>query len=116
MQPPLATVIAWSYGLAGVSYAALALRLAFVRQPGIRGSALLVAVASSAAWGLLVMAYALLAMPIALMASALAEQVRTAGWFAFLLLLGGSVYGATRSASVRRVHWLSAIAEIGRAH
>jgi len=45
MNPNLTSVAAWSYGLAGFGYGALALYLASGPRGGLRGLSLLVAVA-----------------------------------------------------------------------
>lgn len=87
MNASIATVNAWSYGLAGIAYAAFALYLSVDRRGGILGRALLVAVGLSAIWGGLGIALAITGNPLLLSASLVADVLRFGGWYAFLLLL-----------------------------
>jgi putative PEP-CTERM system histidine kinase len=111
MDSPLATVTAWSYGLAAVGYAAFALQLGFGWRGGLRGLALLAAVALSAGWGLLVLAYAWLGSPLLLAGAALADVLRVGGWFAFLLLLVKRPDGdASPESGTQQPSWLMPLA------
>ncbi|MEP6655976.1 MAG: XrtA/PEP-CTERM system histidine kinase PrsK [Betaproteobacteria bacterium] len=108
MSSTSATLIAWSYGLAGVLYLAFALRVAAAPKRDLRGIALLAATAFTAAWGLLIMSYALVrAIPL-LTLSSLADILSYGGWYAFLLSLAG--HSAHGPAGERRTHWLVPIA------
>ena len=87
MESSLTTVTAWSYGLAAVGFAALALQLVFGLRRRMPGSALFFAVAFSAVWGALGWAFAITQQSVYLTATALADVLRIAGWYSFLLLL-----------------------------
>ena len=85
MSSTSATLIAWSYGLAGVLYLAFALRVAAAPKRDLRGIALLAASAFTAAWGLLIMSYALVRVIPLLTLSSLADILSYGGWlFSFL--------------------------------
>lgn len=87
MEASVTTVTPWSYAFACVGFAALALQLGLGRRGGVHGFALLVAVALSAVWGLFGWAFAVTQRPMFLIAASVADVLRLAGWYSFLLLL-----------------------------
>ena len=91
------TISAWSYGLAGFAYAIFGIFQADGWNAGTRSRMLLIAVALSAAWGAVSLAFTLSGHTAFLAGSLTADLLRYAGWFAFLLLLEcpdpGSVTG-----------------------
>lgn len=110
MDSTLATVTAWSYGLAGFGYAAFALQLGFGWRGGLRGLALLATVVLSALWGFFGLAFALSASPLMLVGGALADVLRVGGWYAFLLLLIERPGAAPASGEQRMPTWLTPVA------
>ncbi len=82
---------AWSGGLAGFFYAVFALRLlqaGYLKRPREATKiAVLAAVALSAVWGAATLMLALNPSPTAWLLTTLADQLRYAAWFAFLLTL-----------------------------
>jgi len=82
---------AWSGGLAGVCYAVFALRLlqaGYLKHPREATKwTLLAAVALSAVWGGTTLLLVLRPSALALLVTTLADQLRYAAWFAFLLIL-----------------------------
>ena len=87
MEGSLSTVTAWSYGLACIGFAGLALHLGFRGRGGMYGWAFIVALALSAVWGLLGWGFAVTQHSDFLAALAVADVLRVAGWYGFLLLL-----------------------------
>ncbi|WP_291993136.1 XrtA/PEP-CTERM system histidine kinase PrsK [Candidatus Accumulibacter sp. ACC003] len=83
----MALVSAWSYGLAGVLAAMLALYLASGWRAGGRSRAMFLAVALCALWAMLGMAFALTGQLIFYAGSLLADALRFGGWYLFLLVL-----------------------------
>ena len=82
------TIIAWSYGLAGVGYAAYALRLWALGQPWRQGRAalyILAAVIITSAWGITGLAFTESNVAIALGLGF--DMLRYAAWSGFLLTL-----------------------------
>ena len=82
---------AWSGALAGLGYTVFAMRLlqlGYLRRP-IKWSkvAILTAVGLSALWGWLELALLLTEIPVLSTLGMLADQLRYAGWFGFLLML-----------------------------
>jgi putative PEP-CTERM system histidine kinase len=106
-----ATIIAWSYGLAGFVYAAFAIYLWAGWRAGLRNWALFIAVALCALWGMAGLAFALTGQAIFLAVSLLADVLRFGGWYFFLLVLlkpdriDGQPYPA-------RLRWLGGVALI----
>jgi hypothetical protein len=84
-------LMVWSYALAGFVYLALALRLLwnmrFSEQRGASSISLLLAVGCSALWGWSDLAFLWTDEPIWLMLARLADLLRYAGWFGFMLVL-----------------------------
>lgn len=82
---------AWSGGLAGVCYTIFALRLlrsGYLKSPRESSKVtVLAAVLLSAMWGWSTLLLMLTQAPVLLLLTALADQLRYAAWFAFLLLL-----------------------------
>ncbi len=98
----------WSYGLAGLAYTLLAVALwqrGYARPP--RESArfsMLVAALASAVWGCLLLAYLFVAgHPVLLQWSYLADVVRYAAWFVFLLVL---LHQRNQAPSAQGLSWL----------
>lgn len=87
MEAGIATITAWSYGLAAFIYAAFALYLAAGWRSGARSRALSVAVALCALWGAAGVAFALWENAVFLAGSLLADVLRFGGWYFFLLTL-----------------------------
>jgi putative PEP-CTERM system histidine kinase len=87
MNSPFTNVAVWSYGLAGLGYLGFALYLGFGWRSGLRGLTLLAAVALTALWGLLGLAFVLAPAPWLVVLGGLADVLRYGAWFAFLLLL-----------------------------
>ncbi len=105
------TISAWSYGLAGIVYAAFAIYLAGSWQAGARSRALFVAVALSSAWGLASLAFTLTGYPVFLMGSLFADFLRYGGWFCFLLVLLKPESPSLQSTPLRW-NWLAGIAAV----
>ena len=105
------TISAWSYGLAGIVYAAFAIYLAGSWQAGTRSRALLVAVAFSAAWGLVSLAFTLTGQSVFLIGSLFADLLRYGGWFYFLLVLLKPESLSLQSIPLRW-NWLAGIATL----
>ena len=82
---------AWSSALAGLGYTVFALRLVqlgYLRGPGQWSKrAILMAVALTALWGWLELALLLTGVPVLSALGMLADQLRYASWFGFLLML-----------------------------
>ncbi|HET7033564.1 MAG TPA: XrtA/PEP-CTERM system histidine kinase PrsK [Casimicrobiaceae bacterium] len=87
MNPTFTTVASWSYGIAGLAYAAFALYLGAGWHAGTRGLAMIVAVALTALWALFGFGFALTQAREFLTLAALADVLRVGAWYAFLLLL-----------------------------
>lgn len=99
----------WSYGLAGVVYAAFAIYLVSGWRVGLRNRALFVAVVLCALWGLAGLAFALTGQGVFLASSLFADLLRFGGWNLFLLvLLKPELAAGARWPS--RYKWLSGIA------
>ena len=85
------SLTAWSYGLVGASYLAFALRLAQLgylhKAKASSERCIFAAVAASAIWGWLGLIFMVTGQPIFLVLADLADWLRYAFWFAFLLLL-----------------------------
>lgn len=109
-MPTFVTVIAWSYGLAGLGYAAFAVRLAFARRRDLREWAMLAAMGFGSAWGLLAVASALRDDPMLLWGSAIADVLRLGGWYAFLLSLTERMRTRAGAGEANRVAWLLPVA------
>ncbi|MGZ5147702.1 MAG: XrtA/PEP-CTERM system histidine kinase PrsK [Burkholderiales bacterium] len=87
MEASLTTVTAWSYGLAGIAFAAFAVQLAFTLQRGVPNRVLFGAVVLSALWGALGWAFAVTRESGLLTATAVVDVLRIGAWYCFLLLL-----------------------------
>ncbi len=84
------TIIAWSYGLAGVGYAAYALRLWALGQPWRQGRAalyILAAVIITSAWGITGLAFTFTESNVAIVLGLGFDMLRYAAWSGFLLTL-----------------------------
>jgi len=110
MNPNLTTVAAWSYGLAGFGYGALALYLASGPRGGLRGLSLLVAVGLTVAWAMLNCAYVLAPASALLTLGAAVDVLRVGSWYAFLLLLIERPRVGADPANPSRVTWLAPVA------
>ena len=109
MDPDLATLTAWSYGLAGFCYAAFAVQLGLGWRGARRHWALLVAVALTAVWGLTGLAFAWFGLPSLLVSNAVADVLRTGGWYAFLIPLIERPLSDVQGDRVRMT-WLAPVA------
>jgi putative PEP-CTERM system histidine kinase len=87
MEASLTTITAWANALACIAFAALALHLATRPKGGACGWALLSAAIISSAWGFLGSAFAVTQLPVLRTAAALADVIRIAAWYWFLLTL-----------------------------
>ena len=87
MDATLTIVSAWSYGLASVGFAALAVRLAFALRRGMPVLALFVAVLVSSVWGALGWVFSVTQQPLFLTATAIVDVIRIGAWYGFLLVL-----------------------------
>ena len=105
----MALVSAWSYGLAGLLAALLALYLASGWRAGGRSRAMFLAVCLCALWGLLGMAYALTGQVVFYAGSLLADALRFGGWYLFLLVLM-KPEAAEGERSPDRIGWLGMVA------
>ncbi|MBE2257352.1 MAG: PEP-CTERM system histidine kinase PrsK [Rhodobacteraceae bacterium] len=109
MDSKMALVSAWSYGLAGLLAALLALYLASGWRAGGRSRAMFLAVCLCALWGLLGMAYALTGQVVFYAGSLLADALRFGGWYLFLLVLM-KPEAAEGERSPDRIGWLGMVA------
>lgn len=87
MDASIETITAWSMGLAGCAYAALAIYLAAGWRTGLRSRALFVAVLFCALWGMTGLAFVLTGQAVFLAGNLLADIFRFGGWYFFLLIL-----------------------------
>jgi putative PEP-CTERM system histidine kinase len=88
LEAGFSTLTAWSYGLASIGFAALALQLRARSRGGLREFALLAAVALSAVWAILELALAIGTQASRLsIAAAIADLLRISGWYVFLVLM-----------------------------
>jgi putative PEP-CTERM system histidine kinase len=101
LEAGFSTLTAWSYGLASVCFAALALQLRARSCRDLREFALLSAVSLSAVWSLLELALALSRSPGLLVSAAVADVLRIGGWYAFLCLMVVSPAGKSGLAQLR---------------
>ena len=117
MNPHFTTVAAWSYGLAGFGYAAFGLYMWVGSRGGLRGVALLTAVALTAAWGFINLAVALAHAPYLFALGTMVDVLRMGAWFAFMLLLIGRRRAGAEDAgpAARVVLDRPAVAGAGRA-
>jgi putative PEP-CTERM system histidine kinase len=88
----LATVAAWSYGLAAVAYFALALRMGLGWHLNARAALLLLATLATALWACMGTLVALLKVPATYLAFNAADMLRYGAWFGFV----GSLLATTR--------------------
>jgi len=87
VEAGMETISAWSYGLAGFSYAVFAIYHAGGWGAGSQARALFLAVVLSAGWGIASLAFALTGSSLFLIFSLFADLLRYGGWFWFLLVL-----------------------------
>jgi putative PEP-CTERM system histidine kinase len=87
VEAALSPVAAWSYGLACIGFAALALHLGLGLRSGVQGWLLFAAAALSATWAFFGWAFAASEGLPLLTAVGVADVLRIAAWYAFLLLL-----------------------------
>ncbi|WP_313950567.1 XrtA/PEP-CTERM system histidine kinase PrsK [Accumulibacter sp.] len=109
MDSKMIVVSTWSYGLAGVLAALLALYLASGWRAGGRSRAMFLAVFLCALWGMLGLAFVLTGQGVFFAASLLADALRFGGWYLFLLILM-KPEASEGGLSKERLGWLSAIA------
>ena len=106
-------LMVWSYALAGATYLALALRLAWnMRLTGQRNASavyLLIAVGCSSMWGCCDLAFLLTERPLWLVLGRLADLFRYAGWFGFMLVLCRANRGEELPAGIAALPMVSVI-------
>lgn len=87
MEIPALDLATWSYALATVAYALLALRFVATARAGLRGIALIVALAATLAWAAGNWGFVALRRPGLLVAANAIDVLRAAAWQVLLLLL-----------------------------
>ncbi len=107
----IATIAAWSYGLAIASYVVFAIRMVLGWHPSKRALLLLSAILITALWAGCEMAVAFSDAPRMWLLAGASDTVRYGVWFAFLGHLLGGVH--TRSTAPPLPRWLMAAAGIG---
>ncbi|HRF72962.1 MAG TPA: PEP-CTERM system histidine kinase PrsK [Accumulibacter sp.] len=105
----MAIISTWSYGLAGILAALLALYLASGWRAGGRSRAMFLAVSLCALWGLLGMTFAITGQAIFFAGGLLADALRFGGWYLFLLVLM-KPEAPEGQRSPGRCGWLGAVA------
>ncbi|HCZ13406.1 MAG TPA: PEP-CTERM system histidine kinase PrsK, partial [Candidatus Accumulibacter sp.] len=109
MDSKMAIISTWSYGLAGILAALLALYLASGWRAGGRSRAMFLAVSLCALWGLLGMTFAITGQAIFFAGGLLADALRFGGWYLFLLVLM-KPEAPEGQRSPGRCGWLGAVA------
>jgi len=116
MNTYLPIVAAWSYGLAGIGYAAYGAYLGATSRGGVRSAALALAVGLTALWAFAACAFAITQANTLYEAAALLDVLRVGGWYGFLLLL---LRAGVEALPGRRPTWLvpfsAALVAIGAA-
>jgi putative PEP-CTERM system histidine kinase len=110
MNPNLTTVAAWSYGLAGFAYTALAVYLGLGWRGSQRGRALAVAVGLTAAWAVVNLLLTVTQAPWLFVFGSVVDVLRIGAWYAFLLLLNESPRDGGATAATPRTTWLVPVA------
>ena len=110
MNPNLTTMVAWSYGIAGIAYGAFAAYLGVVPRGGRRGWALTIAAGLTATWALLELAYTVTQAPLLFALGNFVDVLRIGAWYAFLLLLNEDPPASAVAGERRRINWLVAMA------
>jgi len=110
MNPNLTIVAAWSYGLAGFAYSALAVYLGLGWRGGQRGRALAAAVALTAGWALVNLMLAVTQAPWLYVFASVVDVLRIGAWYAFLLLLKEGPREGAAAAVAPRTTWLVPVA------
>ncbi|GHU05564.1 histidine kinase [Betaproteobacteria bacterium] len=87
METGLNTLNAWSYGLAGFAFAAIAIFHAAGWKTSLRSRTLFLAVLLSALWGISSLAFSLTGYAPFLLSSQLSDLLRYGAWFCFLLVM-----------------------------
>jgi putative PEP-CTERM system histidine kinase len=87
MEADLTTITAWSNALGCVAFAWVAVHLASRPRGGASGRALLCAALVSSAWAFFASAFAVTQFPLLRTAAAVADVLRLAAWYWFLLTL-----------------------------
>jgi putative PEP-CTERM system histidine kinase len=107
----LATIAAWSYGLAAASYGVFAVRILLGWQRSLRATLLLLAVIATVVWSALEMTVTFSDSPTTWLAASGAETIRYGLWFAFV----GNLLAATRNAGTRLPFpgWVVALVLLG---
>ena len=106
-----ASLILWSYGLAGLLYLAFAAVLAVKRDRGLREWILLGTIVCSAIWGMSMAGSVLLRAPALASVSVVLNLLAYGGWFAFLLSwITRPVEAVGETKTSRRNSWLVPIA------
>src|SRR6185369_17734572 len=110
MNPNLTIVAAWSYGLVGFAYSALAIYLGLGWRGGQRGRALAAAVALTAGWALVNLMLAVTQAPWLYLFASVVDVLRIGAWYAFLLLLKEGPREGSATAVTARTTWLVPVA------
>jgi len=114
MDDHTVTLAAWSYGLAGAAYTALALhlvRIGYWRMPGQAAARLLLAAAfASALWGWFGLADQFARTVLFMRLGAFADLAAYACWFAFMLMLLRPQAGAKPVPGLAGLRWVAAAA------
>jgi putative PEP-CTERM system histidine kinase len=107
----LATMAAWSYGLASVGYLGFALLMALRWRPSLRSALLLAATLVTSLWAAAGLAFALSDGPLIWMLSGFCDLLRYGIWFLFVGdLIAGARSGKTTQAFPRWVNAMVALA------
>jgi putative PEP-CTERM system histidine kinase len=101
LEAGFSTLTAWSYGLASVGFAALSLHVWARSRGDPRERALLAAVLASALWSVLEFALALTQHRAFLFSAAIADVIRSAGWYVLLVLMISAPGARSVSAQIR---------------
>lgn len=89
----MAEVAIWSYGVAAVAYLSFALYIFFAWRGALPGGVLFGAVSISGLWAALSAFEARGAPPLAGFVAAVVDILRSAGWYAFLIVLSRPLWG-----------------------
>jgi putative PEP-CTERM system histidine kinase len=108
LEAGFSTLTAWSYGLACVGFTVLALQLRLRSRGARREFALFGAAAASALWAALELMLALSPRAAFAGAAQIADVLRIAGWYSFLILMIASPKAGERSSQVRSLVFAAA--------
>ncbi len=114
-ESTLATLTAWSYGIAAIAYVAFAIRMALGWRRSSRALLLFAATLATAAWAAMAAAAALIDSPAIPFISGATDVLRYAAWFGFVgnLLSGWGAAGQVKEAAEPVPRWAYALAGAG---